>query len=99
MPYSVARACACAAGILQASFSQLKRISDGQSHAHHVPLSFFDSSCSMPALTVSPYCPREPTAIQRISSFSSSSVAVGKAARKRDEAETAFVSKRLMRWL
>ena len=53
----------------------------------------------MPAAAVSPYWPLEPTTIQRISTASSSSVAVGNAARKSDDAETALVSKRLMMWL
>lgn len=63
---------------------------------HQVPLSFLLSTCSIPAAAVSPYWPLEPTTIQRISTASSSSVAVGNAARKSDDAETALVSKRLM---
>ena len=47
---------------------------------------------------MSPYFPLDFVATQSISLVSSASVAVGYAARNKDEAETALVSKRLMMW-
>lgn len=101
MPYSLASATACSDGILRVEAESARRTTDEarEGGTHQVPLSFLLSSPSLPASLVSPYWPLEPMAIHRISSVSSASVAVGKAARNRDEAETASVSKRLMMWL
>lgn len=105
MLYSLASPVALSAGILRCTgvsngayrdLLTAARREGTEIKTHQVPLSFFDSSCSRPAALVSPYRFRLPLLIQAISAASDSSVACGNAARKRDEADTAPVSKRLM---